>query len=168
MNYFAQPYDLAASGFYFDSLDEYAEKAAANTNSFGQPVEEYEIQLLEGDFPRLFRELSIDQGSLHTWFELIESLSETDMVKCLYLAADLGMDASQVLDADLSEVYLFQGSAIDYAYNCIEETGMLDQMPESLRMYFDYQAFARDLLIGGDIAEFSAPDGTAYIVQTLF
>lgn len=168
MNYFAQPYDLAADGFYFDSLDEYAEKAAANTNFFGQPVEEYEIQFIDGDYPELFRELSIDQGSLHTWFEHFESLSETDALKCLYLAADLGMDASQVLDADLSEVNLFQGSAIDYVYFYIEETGMLDQMPETLKVYFDYESFARDLLIGGDIAEFSAPDGTAYIVPRAF
>jgi len=30
---------------------------------------------------------------------------------------------------------------------------MLDQMPENLRTYFDTEAFARDMVLGGDITQ---------------
>lgn len=37
----------------------------------------------------------------------------------------------------------------DYAYQYIEETGMLDSLPEWAQRYFDYEAFARDLFLDG-------------------
>lgn len=39
----------------------------------------------------------------------------------------------------------------DYAAEYISETGMLDGVPETLRCYFDYAAFARDMELGGDV-----------------
>ena len=35
----------------------------------------------------------------------------------------------------------------DFATDLLEQCGDLDQMPENLRYYFDYSAFARDLMI---------------------
>ena len=46
---YAQPYDISATGFYFDSLEEYTQKAAKNFNSFGGLVEEYELQFIDGE-----------------------------------------------------------------------------------------------------------------------
>ena len=45
----AQPYDLAANGFYFETAEEFTVKAKANRNDYGQEVEEYEIQFIDGD-----------------------------------------------------------------------------------------------------------------------
>lgn len=33
----------------------------------------------------------------------------------------------------------------DFAYQLVDDLGYLDQMPESLQYYFDYEAFTRDL-----------------------
>ena len=41
----------------------------------------------------------------------------------------------------------------DMAEELLEETGGLDQIPESLRYYFDYEKYANDLQIGGDLTE---------------
>ena len=41
---FAQPYDISACGFYFDSFDDYSDKVAKLKNEQDQPVEEYELQ----------------------------------------------------------------------------------------------------------------------------
>lgn len=41
----------------------------------------------------------------------------------------------------------------DMAEELLEEAGELDQIPEHLRYYFDYAAYARDLRVGGDMAE---------------
>ena len=43
--------------------------------------------------------------------------------------------------------------ALAYAEERIEETGMLDDMPENLRGYFDTKAYACDLELNGDIVE---------------
>ena len=45
----AQPYDLSATGFYFEAVEEFDAKAKANRNDYGQQVEEYEIQFIDGD-----------------------------------------------------------------------------------------------------------------------
>jgi antirestriction protein len=37
----------------------------------------------------------------------------------------------------------------DYAHEYVETTGLLDDMPESLRGYFDFEAYARDLFLNG-------------------
>lgn len=41
----------------------------------------------------------------------------------------------------------------DMAEELLEETGELDQIPESLRYYFDYEKYANDLRLGGDFCE---------------
>jgi len=43
--FYAQPYDISAIGFYFESFDDYQEKIKKAINAYGQAVEEFEIQL---------------------------------------------------------------------------------------------------------------------------
>lgn len=45
------------------------------------------------------------------------------------------------------------GSWEDMAEQLLEETGELNEIPERLRNYFDYQAYARDIRLGGDMCE---------------
>lgn len=42
-------------------------------------------------------------------------------------------------------------SVEDYAEEYIEQSGWLDHLPSNLRGYFDYEKFARDLQLSGDI-----------------
>lgn len=51
------------------------------------------------------------------------------------------------------EAYLGERTALDYAYEYIEEAGYLTDVPETVATYFDYEAFARDLVMGGDVFE---------------
>lgn len=37
-----------------------------------------------------------------------------------------------------------------FAEHLVDETGFLDDMPENLQSYFDYEKFGRDLELGGD------------------
>ena len=45
----AQPYDISANGFFFETTEEYNEKASKLVNSYGQPVEEFELQFIDGE-----------------------------------------------------------------------------------------------------------------------
>lgn len=50
----------------------------------------------------------------------------------------------------------FQGtyqSREDWAYGYVEDTGLLSGVPESIARYFDYEAFARDAFLGGDVVD---------------
>lgn len=96
------------------------------------------------------------------WFEEFEDLDEQDSTKAIYLANHLGYKAEEITDR-FEDVCLFEGTAEQYAEDFIEETGALNQLPENLRYYFDTKAFARDMLLGGDISEITV-NGTEYIV----
>ena len=167
-SYHATTYDINANGFYFSTLEEYKEKAEKHTNIYGQKVEEFEIQFIEGDYPELFRELGINQANLNLWFEYFEELEGEQAIKCMYLSLDRGMTIEEIKEFDLDQIHLFRGTAKEYAENYLEETGMLEQIPGNLLYYIDYDVFARDLVLGSDIAEFDAPNGTRYIIPQNF
>ena len=45
----------------------------------------------------------------------------------------------------------------------MEDTGQLNALPENLRNYFDYEAFARDAELGGDILAINTSDGLTHV-----
>ena len=89
--------------------------------------------------------------------------------KAMFKNVDGGIHA-EVLDfpgaisfgADLDEARRmleerYQGgwrSLEDWAESFMEDTGQLQGMPENLRCYFDFERFARDCELGGDIVTF--------------
>ncbi|APG62022.1 hypothetical protein LPB140_03415 [Sphingorhabdus lutea] len=108
--YHATPYDISATGFYFSTYDEYAEKAAIHRNEHGDPVEEYEIQFIDGDNLRLFNAVGVNQANLQNWFDKFKDLDGDDAIKAIYLAEDLGYRLEDALDR-LDDVHLFEGTA---------------------------------------------------------
>lgn len=47
--FFAQPYDMDAKGFYFKDIETFQAKIAKARNAYGQKVEEFEIQFIDGE-----------------------------------------------------------------------------------------------------------------------
>ena len=163
--YHATPYDISATGFYFSTYEDYLEKSASHRNQYGGPVEEYEIQFIDGENCALFSAIRVNQANLKLWFETFEDFGEDEAVKAIYLAEHLSCTADEVL-GHLDDVYLFQVSSLEYVENYIEDTGLLNEIPEHLRYYFDAEAFARDLVLGGDITEVEIL-GRTWIAQPL-
>lgn len=86
-------------------------------------------------------------------FELIKMYSELDDNEKAAFDAYLGLHGSNMDDEsvfdDFREKFVGEyDSEEDFAYQLAEETCMFDQVPESVKMYFDYKAFARDLFMG--------------------
>jgi antirestriction protein len=161
--YHATPYDISAAGFYFQTYEEYLKQSASHRNEYGDLVEEYEIQFIDGDNYRLFSALGINQANLKDWFAKFEELDGEDLIKAIYLTEDMGYAMEGILDR-LDDVILFEGTILEYAESYLEDTGLLGQIPENLRYYFDTESFARDLVLNGDISSIEI-DGTSYIVQ---
>lgn len=157
--YHATPYDISATGFYFKDLEEYQRKAASHLNEYGDPVEEYEIQFIDGENAELFAAIRVNQANLHQWFDEFEDLDDHEAAKAIYLAEYLNCSLEEIL-GHLDDVCLFEGTALEYAESYIDDTGLLNDMPESLRGYFDTEAFARDMTYAGDITEVQIMDRT--------
>ena len=83
--------------------------------------------------------------------ELIDSLPAWVPVDALtaYMSY-LGIDVEDFLLSEFEDAYQGEySSEQDYAEELLNETGMLDVMPENLRNYFDYEAFTHDLFTDG-------------------
>ncbi|MEW5421330.1 antirestriction protein ArdA [Amorphus sp. 3PC139-8] len=145
---FAQPYDGSASDFFFDTIEQYGERAAKAVNSFGERVEEFEIQFIEGERidAAFAKAVGLNQANVGTFLELVEDWDEDDkrrfivaVEECGY-SFDLHRDAIGDLDVDLYEGMTLR----DLAEEFVDE-GLFGDIPEHLRFYIDYDAIARDL-----------------------
>ena len=166
--YHATPYDISATGFYFSTYEDYVKKAASHKNEYGDPVEEYEIQFIDSELPwcngALFTALGINQANLEQWFSDFEEMDMDDALKARCLAEYSGYSDLDDILSNLEDVMLFEGTPLEYAHEFIEDTGMLNEMPENLRYYFDTEAFARDMVMGGDITEVEM-NGSNYVAM---
>lgn len=145
---YAQPYDISATGFYFDTLEEYEQKAAKNRNDYGQPVEEYELQFIDGEDIdcKLFTALGVNQATFGKYLEACDEWSEDEKRKVIIAAGeigysfDLGSDTPDDLEVDIYEV----DSLKELAEQFVDE-GLYGEIPAAIANYLDYDAIARDL-----------------------
>ena len=155
----ATPYSCDAAGFYFESIDDYQDKAKNHLYRFGNLVEEFEIQFIDGDGMQLFEACNINQANLNTWFNEIEFLKDYEKVSLYYLVGEVGYTLEQALEK-LDEPSITESNLRDAATELFDEC-YLNSVPENVRFYIDYEKFARDCEIGGDLSEFEY-NGSTY------
>lgn len=148
----ATPYNIDAIGFYFDSAIDYETKATMHVDCFGNLVEEFEIQFIDGDDAALFEACGINQANLNVWFDDVEFLQDHEKVSLYYLVGVAGYSLDQALEK-LDEPNIYEGELKDAAAELFDEC-YLHAIPESIQFYIDYEKFARDCQYSGDIAEF--------------
>ncbi|MCR9194098.1 MAG: hypothetical protein NXH88_05150 [Hyphomonas sp.] len=144
--YYAQPYSLDAVGFSFTSLADYQTQARNHEDRFGQPVEEYELQYLDGDHHQLFGALGISQATLAAWFALLEALDGDEdryLIAC-HLAED-GCPIDELANR-WADYHLYHGTAVEVVAECY-------QLPDKLEAYLDYEKLGRDMVFEGSIVE---------------
>ena len=118
----------------------------------GMYYEEYFITDYENDYGYKVDEYeSLDD--LNEIAEQLEDLDEEQKEAVAVYTEQYGGDINEavktVTNGDYS-IYYNCGDMADVAYEVVQECGYLDQMPENLRNYFDYEAFGRDLDIEGN------------------
>lgn len=148
--YFARPYNLDAQGFWFRTLEEYQEKAAANRDRFGNPVEEYELHSEDGEVYRLFSFLGVTQASLGDWFDLLEELDgDRDRYIIACALAEDGHDIDEIRSR-WDDFSVYHGTVADYARELVADCY---EVPGNLAYYFDYELLGRDMMLEGSITE---------------
>jgi hypothetical protein len=163
LSFYAQPYSLDAHGFYFSDYEDYTAKADALRDVYGNPVEEFEIQIVDGDAEEvdLFTACGVNQANLEQFFDDVLTLDDHQKPAFFYLMNVLNCSIEQALDK-IDEPSIYEGELKDAAEELFDECYLSD-IPESVRNYIDYAAFARDCELAGDMTEFDFA-GTTYTV----
>lgn len=161
----AQPYDISASGFYFDSVEEFEQKSKNLLNDYGDEVEEFEIQFIDGENLDcdLFKALGVHQGNLQAYYTACDDWDDDQKTKVIIAVGEAGYNFdSENDDPDDFDIDLYEMDSLrDLAQQFVEE-GLYGEIPENIRFYLDYDAIARDL--GMDYSEISL-NGTNYIYR---
>ena len=148
----ATPYNIDATGFYFTDSMDYETKACIHVDRYGNLVEEFEIQFIDGDAAELFEACGINQTNLNVWFDEIEFLQDFEKAGLYYLVGMAGYELNQALEK-IDEPSIYQGELVEAASELFDEC-YLYTLPENLRYYIDYAKFSRDCEISGDMCEF--------------
>lgn len=144
----AQPYDINKSGFYFSDYETYITGVAASG------AEEFELQYIDGDDAELFNACSINQANLTQWFDDVETLDDYQKVNLFYLMSNyICKDLTTALDT-IDDVSISQCDLLEAATELFDDC-YLSGIPENVQAYIDYERFANDCRLGGDMNEFT-------------
>jgi len=149
----AQPYDITVSGFYFRTADEFDEKLSKMTNGFGDPVEEFEIQFIDGEQIdcELAKAIDLNQGNFRDYLTCAGEWEDWQKNLVIIAVGECGYDFDAQVDPDHHGIDVYYvGSMKELAEQFVEE-GLYGEIPENLQLYIDYDAVARDL--GMDYSE---------------
>lgn len=112
--------------------------------------EEYFITDYECDFYEIGEYESI--STLNEMAEKFDDLDEEQEQVVKVLMSECGYDLDGAIEKAESgdyRIYTDCNDMTDVAYAVVEECGYLDNVPETVARYFDYEAFGRDLGIEG-------------------
>lgn len=144
----ALPYDICASGFYFHSIEDYQVLATKAVNVDGYPVEEFEIQFIDGNpiDAELAKAFQLNQSNIGHFLKAAVEWSEDQKIRYVIAAGECGgtpgMSSGNIDDLDI-EIHEI-GSLRELAEQFVDE-GLFGEIPKHLEYYIDFDAIARDL-----------------------
>lgn len=143
----AQPYDITATGFYFSTAEEFDEKVSKLTNDFGDPVEEFEIQFIDGEQIdcELAKAIDINQGNFRSYLDCIEAWEDWQKILVIIAVGECGYNFDADVDPDHYGIDIYHTTNMRELAEQFVEEGLYGDIPDSLQYYIDYDAIARDL-----------------------
>lgn len=144
----AQPYDLSATGFYFEDQESFEKKIGSIRNDYGQPVEEFELQFIDGEAIdcALASAWGINQTNILAFMKAAESWDEDEKVRFIIAVGECGYSFDpDSIDPDIFEVDIYEDMSLrELAEHFVEEE-LYGPIPETIAYYLDYEAIANDL-----------------------
>jgi len=145
---FAQPYDLSATGFYFESSEEYQDKAEKAVNDYGDLVEEFEIQFIDGETidAELANVWGLNQVNFGAFLDCAEDWDDQQKQHYIIAVGECGYSHDQVVDAPEDvDITLYQLHFMKELAEQFVDEGVFGEIPTVLVNYIDYEAITRDL-----------------------
>jgi antirestriction protein len=146
--FYALPYDITASGFYFHSREEYDALRLACRGDSGLPVEEFEIQFIDGETLNAYfaDAFGLNQASVFRIIELIEEWDEHQKRRFIIAVGECGYSFDpKTVDPDDFEVDIYEASSLRELAEQFVDEGLFGEIPENIQGYLDYDAIACDL-----------------------
>lgn len=146
---FAQPYDISATGFYFTSAEGFETSAKEATNAYGQTVEEFEIQFIDGDDldAALAKAIGLSQCNFADFLDCAERWEDWEKVKFVIAVGECGYDFDPQASPDDHDLDLYHVESLRELAEQFVDEGLFGDIPERLQFYIDYDAIARDLAV---------------------
>lgn len=144
----AQPYDLSATGFYFGSAEEFKAKSNALKNAYGEQVEEFEIQFIDGsDLDHAFtKAFGLYQSNISAFFEIIGSWEDWQKIHFIIAVGECGYDYdANMLNPNDFDVDIYPETSLRELAEQFVQEGLYGEIPSPIAFYIDYNAMARDL-----------------------
>jgi len=147
---YARPYDISAKGFYFESAEQYENHAAKAVNDFGQKVEEFEVQFIDGDDidNDLASVWELNQANFAAYYEAVQDWDIERKRHYIIAVGECGYHHFDVVDDPESvEIDLYEVNSLRELAEQFVDDGLYGEIPDHLQFYIDYDAIARDLAI---------------------
>ena len=147
---FAQPYDISASGFYFESTEDYDNKADKAVNDYGQQVEEFEIQFIDGEEIdcQLAQAWGLNQGSFSAFFEAVDDWDDDHKRRYIIAVGECCYDHDEVAnDPNGPDIDIYYVDSLRDLAEIFVDEGLYGPIPVAVQFYIDYDAMARDLAV---------------------
>jgi len=145
---YAQPYDNSATGFYFEDYEEYQKQAAVAANEYGDRVEEFEIQFIDGsimDF-ELSNAWSVNQANVYMFLNAVDAWEDSRKINYIIAVGECGYSHEQIADdPEGVEIDLYHVDSLKQLAEQFVDDGLFGEIPSSLQFYIDYEAISRDL-----------------------
>ena len=143
------------------NLEDYTDKESFLAACAKLHQDEADPELMFQDFqgfPREYYAESSISEKLWDWLELDEADRELLAIYSDHIG-DSDATIDQARDAFMGKGY---NTKADWAAEWLEETGGLEGIPKHLENYIDFEAYARDAQLGGDVA-FIRHDGELWV-----
>ena len=148
--FYAQPYDISAEGFYFRSVEEYRSQSAKLKNSYGDRVEEFEIQFIDGDQIdcELAKIWNLNQVNINAFIEAADEWDETKKIHYIIAVGECGYSHEETVSNPDGIVFdIYELSSFKELAEQFIDDGLFGEIPPNLQSYICYNAIARDLAI---------------------
>lgn len=159
MKFYANPYNTDATGFYFETYEEFTEKMEEAKDSFGNQVEEFMIDVIDGSREelQLVEAIGISQGNIEEVIEFIDTSDENEWPTVFFLLDNNICDNLEDAKSNASDYSIVESSLLDAAAELFDGC-YIGLIPKASRQfierYIDYDKFANDCEKNGDMVEF--------------
>jgi len=146
---YAQPYNIDAEGFFFRNEHEYHLQSQNLRDRFGNRVEEFEIQFIDGERIdcELARAIGINQANFANFLDCAAAWEDWEKIRMVIALGEVGHDFEPDISPDGYDLDVYHVSTMRELAEQFVDEGLFGDIPERLQFYIDYDAIARDLSV---------------------
>lgn len=148
--FYAQPYDISAEGFYFRSVEDWDKTLPDVKNQFGNPVEEFELQFIDGHMIdcELAKAWEVNQANFSPFFDAADEWDIEQKTRYIIAVGECGYSHEQITDdSDGIDLDIYHIASMRELAEQFVDDGLFGDIPKRLQSYIDYVAIARDLAV---------------------